>query len=117
MYDITTDNESWLYHYDPETKCQSQGWVASNDPRPTKVRRKRCVDKHMFAIFLMKSDFNSIIFLANSKTVAAKCYANEHISNVLKQVEKDRHLKSLIIHHDGPSVHRAAQTQMFNTLS
>ena len=117
MYDIFTDNESWLYYYDPGTTRQSQVWVASNDPRPTKVRRKRCVDKHMFAIFLMKSDFSTIILLANSKTVTAKCYANEHLSNVLKQVEKDRRLKSLIIHHDNPSVHRASQTQMLNTLS
>jgi hypothetical protein len=43
----------------------------------------------MFAIFLMKSDFSTIILLANSKTVTARCYANEHLSNVLKQVEKD----------------------------
>ena len=28
-----------------------------------------------------------------------------------KQVEKDQHLKSVIIHHDSPSVHRAAQTE------
>jgi hypothetical protein len=35
----------------------------------------------------------------------------------LKQVEKDWRLKSLISHHDNPSVNRAAQTQMLNTLS
>jgi hypothetical protein len=63
--------------------------VASNDPRPTKVHRKCCVDKHMLTIFLMKYDFSTIILLANSKTITAKCYANEHLSDVLKQVEKD----------------------------
>jgi len=70
----------------------------------------------MFAISLVKSGFSTIILLANSKTVTAKCYANEHLLDVLKQVEKDRRLNSLIIHHDNPSVHKAAQTQMFNTL-
>jgi hypothetical protein len=117
VYDIITDVESCLYYYDPETKRQSQVWVVSNDPHPTEIRRKRCVDEHMFAIFLMKSDLNTIIPLENGRTVTAKCFANERLSNVLKQVEKDRRFKSPIIHHDNPSVYRAAQIQMLNTLS
>ncbi len=52
VYDIITDDESWFYYYDPETKRQSQVWFASNDPLPTKVRKQRSVGKHMFAIFL-----------------------------------------------------------------
>jgi len=38
VYDVITDDESWFYYYDPEMKRQSQVWVASNDPSPTKVR-------------------------------------------------------------------------------
>ncbi|CAF1230540.1 unnamed protein product [Rotaria sp. Silwood1] len=67
---------------------ESQVWVASNDPHPTKVRRQRSVGKHMFAIFFMKSSFNTIISLENGTTVTAKWYANECLTQVLKQVEK-----------------------------
>ncbi len=65
------------YYYDPETKRQSQVWVPSNDPRPIKLRRQRSVDKHVFAILFMKSDFNTIIPLENGKTVTANWYTNE----------------------------------------
>ena len=72
VYDVIIGDESWFYYYDPETKRQSQVWVASNDPRPTKVRKQRSVGKHMFAIFFMKSGFNTIIPLENGKAVTAK---------------------------------------------
>jgi hypothetical protein len=92
------------------------GWQAMILAQP-KFAENVVLTNTCFAIFLMKSDFSTIILLANSKTVPTKCYANEHLSNVLKQVGKDQRLKSLIIHHDNPLVHRAAQTQMLNTLS
>jgi histone-lysine N-methyltransferase SETMAR len=113
VYDIITGDESWFYYYDPETKRQSQVWDASNDPHPTKVCRQRSVGKHMFAIFFMKSGFNTIIPLENGKTVTAKWYTNECLSNVLKQVEKHRCLNDLIIHHDNASAHKAAQTMEY----
>ena len=34
---VTTD-ETWLYHYDPETKQQSMEWRHSGSPRPKKFR-------------------------------------------------------------------------------
>ncbi|CAF4017210.1 unnamed protein product [Rotaria sp. Silwood2] len=100
VYDIITGEESWFYYYDPKTKRQSQVWVASNDPHPTKVRRQRSVGKQMFAIFFMKSCFNTIIPLENGKIVTAKWYANKCLTQVLKQVEKYRRLNGLLIHHD-----------------
>ena len=30
-------DETWLYHYDPETKQQSMEWRHSGSPRPTKI--------------------------------------------------------------------------------
>jgi len=113
VYDIITGDESWFYYYDPETKRQSQVSVASNDPPPTKVCRKRSVGKHMFAIFFMKSGFNTIIPLEDGKTVIANWYTTECITNVLKQVEKHRRLNNLILHHDNASAHRAAQTMEY----
>jgi histone-lysine N-methyltransferase SETMAR len=88
VYDIITGDESWFYYYDPETKRQSQVWVASNNPLSTKVRKQRSVGKHMFAIFFMESDFNTIIPLENGKTVTANWYTNGCLSHVLNKVEK-----------------------------
>ncbi|GBP66084.1 hypothetical protein EVAR_37546_1 [Eumeta japonica] len=37
--DITTDNESWIYCYDPEIKRQSARWVFPFEELSTKVKR------------------------------------------------------------------------------
>ena len=62
----------------------------------------------------MKSGFNTIIPLANGKTVTAKWYTEECLSNILKQVENCRCLNDLIIHHDNASSpHKATQTMEY----
>ena len=45
VFDIVTGDDSWLHHYDPETKQQSKMWVSKDDPRPTKVRRNKTSGK------------------------------------------------------------------------
>ena len=67
----------------------------------------------MFAIFFMKSGFNTIIPIEGGKTVTAKWYTTECLTNVLKQVEKHWRLNDLILHHDNASAHRAAQTMEY----
>ena len=56
--------------------------------------------------FLIQFGFNTIIPLANGKTVTAKWYTEECLSNVLNQVENCRRLNDLIIHHDNASSHK-----------
>ena len=112
VYEIITGDESWFYYYDPRTKRQSPVWVARNDPSQTKVRRQRFVGKHV-CNSLHESCFNAIIPIANGKTATAKCYAEEYLSNVLKQSENCRHLNDLIIHHDNASPHKATQTMEY----
>ena len=34
---LVTMDETWLYHYDPETKQQSMEWRYNGSPRPQKV--------------------------------------------------------------------------------
>ena len=61
----------------------------------------------------MKLGFNTIISLENGKTVTTKCYTEECLSNVLKQVEKHRHLKDRLMHHNNASSHKATQTMEY----
>ncbi|CAF1553891.1 unnamed protein product [Rotaria sordida] len=55
VFDIITDDESWFYHYDHETKERSKVWVSKTVTRPTKVHRNESSGKRMVAIFFMKS--------------------------------------------------------------
>jgi len=44
-------DETWLYHYDPETKQQSMEWRHSGSPRPKKFRVQKSAGKVLVSIF------------------------------------------------------------------
>ena len=44
-------DETWLYHYDPETKQQSMEWRHSGSPRLKKFRVKKSAGKFLVSIF------------------------------------------------------------------
>jgi len=44
-------DETWLYHYDPETKQQSMQWRHSGSPCPKKVRVQNSTGKVLASIF------------------------------------------------------------------
>ena len=49
---LVTMDETWLYHYDPETKQQSMKWQHSGSPRPKKFRVQKSAGKVLASIFL-----------------------------------------------------------------
>jgi len=53
-------DETWLYHYDPETKKQSMEWRHSGSPRPQKFRVQKQAGKILASIFL---DQDGILFI------------------------------------------------------
>lgn len=48
---ITTD-ETWFYHFDPETIQQSSLWKTVSSPPPKKARVVKSKAKHMFIVFM-----------------------------------------------------------------
>ena len=57
---VTTD-ETWLYHYDPETKQQSMEWRYSGSPRPQKFRVQKSAGKVLASIFGIKNASSSLL--------------------------------------------------------
>ena len=49
--EIITDDETWIYQYDPETKCQSSVWVFPDVDRFVKVKRAKSVGKKVVLTF------------------------------------------------------------------
>ena len=49
---LVTMDETWLYHYDPETKQQSMEWRYSGSPRPNIFRMQKSAEKVLASIFL-----------------------------------------------------------------
>lgn len=49
---IITVDETWIHHYDPETKLESSVWKTPRSPAPKKARVQRSMGKEMFIYFM-----------------------------------------------------------------
>ena len=54
VWDMSTGDETWVYHYDPETKQQSAVWVFPDENPPVKFKRNKSASKQMINAFLCK---------------------------------------------------------------
>jgi len=51
LENIITFDESWLFKYDPESKCQSMHWKSPSSPRQKKARQSKSKFKAMMIFF------------------------------------------------------------------
>ena len=65
---LVTMDETWLYHYDPETKQQSMGWRHSGSLRPQKIRVQKSAGKVLASnFFWIKTATSSLIIFQRAK--------------------------------------------------
>jgi len=73
---LVTMDETWLYHYDPETKQQSVGWRHSDSPHPKKLRLQKSVGKVLVSTFWDQDGILLIDYLLKGQTINAECYSS-----------------------------------------
>jgi len=64
---LVTMDETWLYHYEPETKQQSMEWRHSGSPRPKKFRVQKHTGNVLASIFWIKTTSSSLIIFQRAK--------------------------------------------------
>ena len=73
---LVTIDETWLYHYDLETKQQSMGWQHSVSPRPKKFRVQKSAGKVLASIFWVQHRILLIHYLPKGQTINAEYYVS-----------------------------------------
>ena len=71
---LVTMDETWLYHYDPETKQQSMEWRHSGSPHPKKFRVQKSARKFVASIFWDQDGILLIDYLPKGQTIKAEYY-------------------------------------------
>ena len=51
LEDIVTGDETWIYHFQPDSKAKNKIWVSSEGDRPVIVRRCKTSNRMLYAIF------------------------------------------------------------------
>ena len=78
---LVTGDETWLHHWDPDTKKESMQWRRPGSPPPKKFRTQPSASKVMAMVFW---DSKGIILIDNKP--AGTSITGEYYANVIKQL-------------------------------
>jgi len=110
---LVTMDETWLYHYDPETEQQSMELRHSGSPRPKKFRMQRSAGKVLASIFWDQDDILLIGYLPKGQTINAEYYSSllVQMKGILREKRRGKVTKGVLFLHDNAPAHRALATQ------
>ncbi len=112
---VVTMDESWVYLYDPELKCQSAEWLPKNAPRPSKPRRGRATGKCLLVSFF---DWHGLIhheYLRN-QTIDSDTFIRI-VGRMQQALRRKRGRVRYLLHMDNASPHTARITRLFLLLT
>ena len=111
---LVTMDETWLYHYDPETKQQSMEWRHSSSPRPKKFRVQKSAGKVLASIFWDQDGILLIDYLPKGQTINAEYYSSllVQLKDILneKRQRRGKVTKGVLFLHDNAPAHRTLTT-------
>jgi len=106
-------DETWLYHYDPETKQQSMEWWHSGSPRPKKFRVQKSAGKVLALIFWDQDGILLIDYFPKGQTINMEYYSSllVQLKDILKEKCRGKVTKGILFLHDNAPAHWALTTQ------
>ena len=74
---VVTQDETWVHHFDPESKKQSMQWKHPGSPPPKKFKRVSSAGKVMASIFWDNQGVIMVDYLEEGRTINGAYYAEE----------------------------------------
>ena len=92
---LVTMDETWLYHYDLETKQQSMEWRHSGSPRSKKIRVQKSAGYVLAEIFWDQDGILLIYYLPKGQTINAEYYSSlmVQLKDILKKKRRGKFTK------------------------
>jgi len=106
-------DETWLHHYEPETKQQSMEWRNSGSPLPKKFRVQKSTGKVLASIFLDQDGILHINHFPKGQTTNTEYYSSllVQMKDVLKKKRSGKVTKRVLFLYDNVPAHWAIATQ------
>ena len=110
---LVTMKETWLYHYDPETKQQSMDWRHSGSPRLKKFWVQKSSGKVLASTFWDQDGILLIDHLPKGHNINADHYPSlvVHLKAFLKEKHLGKFTKGILFLHGYAAAHGALATQ------
>ena len=107
---IVTGDESWVHHYDPESKQQSKEYRHKTSPSPKKFKVFSSARKVLLTIFWDSEGVVHTEFLEQGNTVNSTKYVNT-LEKLKARLRRVRSEKVSIIHHHNARPHTSLETR------
>ena len=104
---FVTMDETWVHHYEPETKEQSKQWKHATSPTPTKAKSQPSAGKVMASIFWDSEGVLLVDYLEKGKTINGKYYANllRQLRAKILELRPGKITKVVMFHQDNAPAH------------
>ncbi|CAG4977612.1 unnamed protein product [Parnassius apollo] len=102
-------DETWIHHFDPETKQQSMTWKRASSPTPKnskfQVRRER-----LASVFWDAQGIIMVEYLEKGATITGSYYADQirRLPEDIKEKRRSKLRAGVLFHQDNAPAHKAA---------
>nr|CAD45367.1 transposase [Bythograea thermydron] len=111
---VMTGDETWVHHWDPETKLESMAWKQKGSPTPLKFWTQPLAGKIMATIFWDAGGVLLVDVLPRGSTITGKYYAGVlgRLRDSIRQKRRGKLTRGvLLLLHDNAPVHKAHHAQ------
>lgn len=104
---LVTGDETWVHHFDPESKHESMQWLQKGGDAPLKARRQASAGKIMMTVFWDARGPILIDFLPHKETVTGVYYAGlmTQLRDAVREKRRGMLTRGVLLLHDNAPVH------------
>jgi [histone H3]-lysine36 N-dimethyltransferase SETMAR len=110
---IVTGDETWVFHFTPESKQQSREWRHTNSPKPKKFKQLQSARKVMATVFWDRKGLLLIEFMDPGTTINSDKYCNtlRKLRRAIQNRRRGMLSEGITLLHDNARPHVSRQTQ------
>lgn len=107
---FVTMDETWIHHFDPETKQQSMTWKRASSPTPKKFKVTSSAGKVMASVFWDAEGIIMVEYLEKGATITGSYYADQirRLREAIKEKRRGKLRVGVLFHQDNAPAHKAA---------
>ena len=110
---LVTGDETWLHHWDPDTKKESMQWKHPGSPPPKKFRTQPSASKVMATVFWDSKGIILIDYKPAGTSITGEYYANviKQLRVAIKEKRRGKLAAGVLLLHDNAPVHKSRVAQ------
>ena len=114
MEEIVTGDETWIYHFQPDSKAKNKVWVSSEGDRPVIAHRCKTSNRMLYAVFFDSKGPVFQIPVPKGSSVTGKFYRESVLTQLVDFYQKCRlrtRVRGIKLLHDNSPAHKFATVQ------